>query len=214
MWFLEQVCGSGVFRWILWHYKPSYCNPPPIQLKQHSVSKRLQDQITPVIYLTFSRLHTKPLYRTSDHSWIIVMLLIIKRVLFQQVMDSEALDIKCCWSYSSSCLQCQYGISTSCVCGLVCHHEPRSGASQLLRMLMMTSPLTITVMMSHRWKGHAGWWIHLWPLPLPAAALWGTQLRWVSAGQTSDVILVKTRREEQFIDWFIDLKWLSGNLIF
>lgn len=30
-----------------------------------------------------------------------------------------------------------------------------------------------------RWEGHAGWWVHLWPFPLPAAALWRTQLRCV-----------------------------------
>lgn len=28
-----------------------------------------------------------------------------------------------------------------------------------------------------RWEGHAGWWVYLWPFPLPAAALWRTQLR-------------------------------------
>lgn len=30
-----------------------------------------------------------------------------------------------------------------------------------------------------RWKGYAGWWVYLWPFPLPAAALWRTQLWWV-----------------------------------
>lgn len=40
-----------------------------------------------------------------------------------------------------------------------------------------------------RWEGYAGWWVHLWPFPLPAAALRRTQLRWVCLDDSSFNVL-------------------------
>lgn len=56
-----------------------------------------------------------------------------------------------------------------------------------------------------RWEGHAGWWVYLWPFPLPAATLWRTQLRCacVSACVFTKRIWKQFKRNHRHIVFFL-----------